>query len=196
MVKRIILIGLLFYLVNAETVFCQAKEEIINTKNTNSTNAVDKEIDNKGCPIEVKDFKVNVADKQTMSNATSTGSLGGHMRSSGTLSNNTSLGGQKKVTFSLTMENPLTNKTVKEIYWDATFLNTQNQAVIEHFHSKKKIKSGKKETIEETMFVGISQTNTNMRLGFRLIKLCYEDNSCWENTNKDVPFHFEIKTKN
>ena len=129
-----------------------------------------------------------------MSNATSTGSLGGHMRSSGTLSSNTSLGGQQKITFSLMLENHLANKTVKEIYWDATFINAQNQAVIEHFHSKKKIKSGKKETLQETVFVAINSASSNRGLGFRIIKLCYEDNSCWENTDTDISFQFNIKT--
>jgi hypothetical protein len=190
MVKKIILIGLLLYLVNIELIFCQVREEI------NNRNIEDKETDNKSCPVEVKDFKANVADKQAMSNATSTGSLGGHMRSSGTLGNNTTSGQQQKVTFSLTLENPLTNKNVKEIYWDATFLNGQNQAVIEHFHSKKKIKSGKKEIIEETVFANVNATNSNARLGFRLIKLCYEDNSCWENSDREFPFYFQIKVQN
>jgi hypothetical protein len=132
-------------------------------------------------PLEVSGFQMTVGDGKSTSNTSTATALGGNMRASGGLGGSVP-GGQQKVSFFLKAKNPSVDKTIKQIEWEASFFTIKNELVKNSFKSKKKLKpSAKEETIEETIFFNVAVVPTKVKLGFRIKKIEYEDNSVWEN---------------
>ncbi len=127
-------------------------------------------------------------------NITATG-IGGNMRASGGAIGS-GVGSQQKVSFVLVAKNPSGDKTIKSIEWEASFTNTQNKPVSNKFKSKKKIKPSKEEKIEETIFYNTASIPTTVKLGFRIKKIEYEDNSVWENKAPEGDYVYNSKPVN
>ncbi|MBI4850832.1 MAG: hypothetical protein HY819_03295 [Acidobacteria bacterium] len=144
-------------------------------------------------PLEVVGLQMTIGDGRSVSNTTSATSIGGNMRASGGLGGPVP-GGQQKISFYLKTKNPSSDKTIKQIEWECCFLNIKNETVKNSFKSKKKLKpSAKEETIEETIFFNVATIPTKVKLGFRIKKIEYEDNSVWESksTTPDADFVFQ-----
>ncbi len=79
-----------------------------------------------------------------------------------------------------------TDKEVKTIYWESIFLDTKQQAILKQYKSKKKIKPSKNEDIEEKLDYDSKLIPKSIKLGYRIVKIEYSDNSVWENPVKDA----------
>ncbi|MEW6732269.1 MAG: hypothetical protein AB1489_13150 [Acidobacteriota bacterium] len=71
------------------------------------------------------------------------------------------------------------------IYWELRFTDIEQQLVSKQFKSKKKIKPGQEETIEEAVNCDMSRVPDSIRIGFRVIKIVYSDDSVWDYCIKD-----------
>lgn len=144
-------------------------------------------------PLEVSGLQMTIGDGRMVSNTATATNIGGNMRASGGLGGPVP-GGQQKISFFLKAKNPSGDKTIKQIEWEACFLTIKNEVIKNSFKSKKKLKpAAKEETIEETIFFNVAVVPTKVKLGFRIKKIEYEDNSVWENkTSKpDTDFVFQ-----
>jgi hypothetical protein len=79
-----------------------------------------------------------------------------------------------------------TDKEVKTIYWESIFLDTKQQPILKQYKSKKKIKPSKNEDIEEKLDYDTNLIPKSIKLGYRIVKIEYSDNSVWENPVKDT----------
>lgn len=143
-------------------------------------------------PLEVSKLEINVGDAGFGSASRSSGL--GSMRTSSPTSSST--GGQQKVSFSLKAKNPSADKTIKSIEWEANFFDTQNKPVKNQFKTKKKIKPTKDETLEETIFFNTASLPSTVKLGFRIKKIEYDDNSTWENKAPDSDSNYVYNATN
>ena len=144
-------------------------------------------------PLEVAGVQMRLGDGRMMVNTSTSSSLGGgNMRSSGS-SGGPVPGGQQKVSFCLKAKNSSDSKMVKVIEWETSFLTTENKLEKKSFKSKKKLKPSQEETLEESVFFNIAVIPTKVKLGFRIKKIEYEDNTVWENktATPDSDFVFQ-----
>ncbi len=180
-VKKSLLSVLLVFFLGVQLAVCNAQEQV------SIVSVVP-------WPLYVARFEIHLSSPSRVTSTATSTKLGGNMHASGNLSNSPLAGGQQKVSFVLKAKNPSSDKTIKQIQWESSFLDTQNQPVKNTFNSKKKIKPSKEETIEEILFFNISAIPSKINLGFRIRKIEYEDNSIWENkvSNADSDFVFEI----
>jgi hypothetical protein len=144
-------------------------------------------------PLEVSKFEINVGDQGAFGASSRSSGLGSLRTSSSTSGG---AGGQQKVSFSLKAKNPSNDKTIKTIEWEANFFDTQNKPVKNQFKTKKKIKPTKDETLEETIFFNTTSLPSTVKLGFRIKKIEYEDNSVWENKAPDTDSNFVYNSAN
>jgi hypothetical protein len=179
-VKRVLLSLLIVLLLNFQPTFCSLQDQPSNVS----------------WPLEVAGLQISLGDGRMVNNTSSSTSLGGNMRASGGLSSSGGPvpGGQQKLSFFLKAKNPSNDKTIKQIEWEATFQNTKNEPVKNSFRSKKKVKPTKEETIEETIFFNIATIPAKVKLGFRIKKIEYEDNSIWENKTSTPESDFVFQT--
>ncbi|KAF0249104.1 MAG: hypothetical protein FD167_1494 [bacterium] len=175
--KRFLFAILLIVVLSIHSVICQPQDP--------STNPA--------WPLEVAGVQMRIGDgRMSVNTSTSSNLGGGNMRASGNLGGPIPVG-QQKISFFLKAKNPSDTKMVKLIEWETSFLTTEKKLEKKSFKSKKKIKPSQEETIEETVFFNIAVIPTKVKLGFRIKKIEYEDNSIWENkaTTADSDFVFQ-----
>jgi hypothetical protein len=145
-------------------------------------------------PLEVREFQasiVNVVKVQSPTNMSMPNSGGMGM---GTMTP-TSSSREQELQFALKTKNT-TGKTITALLWEARFINAEQRIVSQQFKSKKKIKPGKDEDIEEVMNFDTALLPVTVKIGFRIMKVEYSDHSAWENCMKEHDTCFVYKTIN
>jgi hypothetical protein len=147
------------------------------------------------CPIEVSDFQVSIIDVMKLKPTSGTMGMSGNMGMSSTAPMAAQVG-EGKLIFSLKSKVPDNGKMTAVIYWESRFFNAKQEMVVKEFKSKKKIKPGKDESIEESIYYDAKLVPSSAKFGFRITKIEFSDNSVWESKNSDADSQLVYKTIN
>ena len=147
------------------------------------------------CPIEISDFQVNIIDVMKLKPTSGTMGMSGNMGMSSTAPMAAQVG-EGKLLFTLKSKVPADGKLTAVIYWESRFLNAKQEMVVKEFKSKKKIKPGKDETIEESIYYDSKLIPASAKFGYRITKIEFSDNSVWEFKNSDANSPLAYKTIN
>lgn len=135
-------------------------------------------------PLDIISFQVSFSaglaaqTSGNLSSASGAGNLHSAEAQSGKSSN-------QRLDFIIKPKNSTPDKTITSIEWETCFTNLDRQVIKSKFRSKKKIKPGKEESIQEGIFYNATLVPTQTKVGFRIIKIEYEDKSTWQTTAKD-----------
>lgn len=148
-------------------------------------------------PLEIGEFQVSIVnvvrsgnnnDNSNMPSSNPMG-MGGMGMGMGT---NGRKGAEQKITFSLKPRND-SAKTIETIVWEARFTDSESHVFQKEFVSKKSIKPGKDQKIEETIPFNIGLLPSSTKIGFRITKIEYGDKSTWQEETKDRETSFVYK---
>lgn len=149
-------------------------------------------------PLEIGEFQVSIVNvvrsgNNNNSNMPSSNPMGmGGMGMGMGMGTNGKKGSEQKITFSLKPRND-SAKTVETIVWEARFTDSESHLFQKEFTSKKSIKPGKDQKIEETIPFNIALLPSTAKIGFRITKIEYGDKSTWEEGTKDSEAGFVYK---
>jgi hypothetical protein len=142
-------------------------------------------------PLEVKEFQVSLV------NVVSQQANGG-----AAMPNNTMPGGMmmpdmvkaesKQLLLALKCKN-ITQKQTSVIFWESRFTDVAERLIIKQYKSRKKIKPGKDEMIEEPLAYDLRKIPNSIKMGFRIMKVEFTDNTTWEDCTKDLETCFVYK---
>jgi len=143
-------------------------------------------------PLEVIDFQIAmVSNTQLQGNMSMGMGSSGSMGMSGT-SPISARAGEQRLTLLLKSKNPSASQTINAVQWESCFNTTKSDTIIKQFKTKKKIKPTKDEALEESIFYDTKLLPSPLKIGFRIMKIEYSDNSVWENSNHDKsPFVYK-----
>ncbi len=85
-------------------------------------------------------------------------------------------------------------KPINLIQQESRFTDTAKNLVVKQFKSKKKIKPGKEEVCEELLPYNMNMIPSTVTIGFRIMKIEYNDNSTWEECTQDTDACVVYKT--
>jgi hypothetical protein len=142
-------------------------------------------------PLEVKEFQVSLVNvvSQTSSGGSS---MPGSSMPGGMMMPDIIKAESKQLLLSLKCRNT-TQKQTSAIFWESRFTDSGQRLVVKQFKSKKKIKPGKDEMIEENISYDISKIPGTIKMGFRIMKVEYADNTTWEECTKEIESCFVYK---
>lgn len=130
-------------------------------------------------PVELMTVEVSIADMaKWQSNGTMSSGMGSGMGTA-----QISAETEKQLLFTLKCKN-IGNKQISNIQWESRFTDAKDKLVLKQFKSKKKIKPGKDETIEEPMAFDFKKLPDSVKIGFHVTKIEFDDKSSWENDLK------------
>lgn len=138
------------------------------------------------CPLQIVDFQVGMTNTTQLQSGMSVGMGVGSGMGMSTTSPMSARTGEQKLIFSLKSKNPSASQTISCIQWESCFLNSKQDMIVKQFKSKKKIKPSKDETIEETIFYDPKMLPADVKVGYRINKIEFDDKSSWENPSKDA----------
>src|SRR5262249_40400686 len=127
------------------------------------------------CPVEISDFQVSVIDVMKLKPTSGTmGGMSGNMGMSSTAPMAAQIG-EGKLVFTMKSKVPDSGKMTAVIYWESRFTNAKQENVVKEFKSKKKIKPGKDETIEESIYYDSKLIPASAKFGYRITKIEFSD---------------------
>jgi hypothetical protein len=133
-------------------------------------------------PLSVMEAQISLADTTKWSNMNN-GNMG---MGPGMGSTQVKTGGDKQLIFTLKLKNDGA-KNISTIHWESRFSDTKNRLIVKQFKTKKKIKSGKDETVEEPIEFDPKTLPDPLKIGYRIYKIEYADNTSWESAVTEAP---------
>lgn len=124
------------------------------------------------CPLEIKEYQVSLVNvvSQTAGAVMPTTSMGGMMGPDVVKAET------KQLMLGLKCKN-MADKQISAIWWESRFTDSKENQIAKQFKSKKKIKPGKDELVEEQFPYDLNLIPNNVKVGFRIMKVEYSDKS-------------------
>ncbi len=135
-------------------------------------------------PIQVTEFQVSLVNVMKWDSGSGMGGMGG--MGSTPMGTGSMKGDDRQLLFSLKCKNS-GDKQTSVIYWQSRFTDNKEHLVQKQFKTKKKIKAGKDDTIEEPLAFDLGLLPGMVKVGYRITKIEYSDNSTWESIVKEDP---------